>query len=294
VTARDGWVAQLVEQRTENPRVAGSIPAPAIFSGATGRSQMSGVKYDWKDAGEEWSAPWGSSAAQWSGAILPRIRDCLPTEMILEIGCGHGRWTHYLKDCCQKLIAVDRIADSVEVCRQRFAGDSRVHCYVNDGRSLLMARDASLDFVFSFDSLVHVKRDVIEEYLHELASKLKNGGKGFVHHSNFGEYANSLRERIPDALAKLLIKAKILDWSHHRSPDMTADLFRELCVKHGLHCITQELINWRGRRLIDCFSLFVRTGDRNQPMTQVTRNPNFMREAAEIRRQSAVTQSVEQ
>ena len=25
----DGWIAQLVEQRTENPRVAGSIPAPA-------------------------------------------------------------------------------------------------------------------------------------------------------------------------------------------------------------------------------------------------------------------------
>src|SRR3954470_15523250 len=26
---RDGWVAQLVEQRTENPRVGGSIPSPA-------------------------------------------------------------------------------------------------------------------------------------------------------------------------------------------------------------------------------------------------------------------------
>ncbi len=25
-----GWVAQLVEQRTENPRVGGSIPSPAI------------------------------------------------------------------------------------------------------------------------------------------------------------------------------------------------------------------------------------------------------------------------
>ncbi len=26
-----GWVAQLAEQRTENPRVGGSIPSPAIF-----------------------------------------------------------------------------------------------------------------------------------------------------------------------------------------------------------------------------------------------------------------------
>ena|GEM_PF-4035868 len=29
---RYGWIAQLVEQRTENPRVAGSIPAPATTS----------------------------------------------------------------------------------------------------------------------------------------------------------------------------------------------------------------------------------------------------------------------
>ena len=27
----NGWVAQLVEQRTENPRVAGSSPAPATI-----------------------------------------------------------------------------------------------------------------------------------------------------------------------------------------------------------------------------------------------------------------------
>jgi hypothetical protein len=27
-----GWVAQLAEQWTENPRVGGSIPPPAIFS----------------------------------------------------------------------------------------------------------------------------------------------------------------------------------------------------------------------------------------------------------------------
>jgi hypothetical protein len=32
-TADDGWVAQLAEQRTENPRVGGSIPPPAIFYG---------------------------------------------------------------------------------------------------------------------------------------------------------------------------------------------------------------------------------------------------------------------
>ena len=88
-----------------------------------------------------------------------------------------------------------------------------------------MIPDASVDFVFSFDSFVHPDREVVEAYLRQLGTKLKIGGKGFIHHSNFGEYVNSPRERLPEALAKPLIKAKILDWAHHRNPSMTADYF---------------------------------------------------------------------
>ncbi len=82
------------------------------------------MKYDWKEAGEEWSAPWGSSAAQWAGTISPRIRDCLPTGTILEIAPGFGRWTHYLKDYCQDRWIVDRSSECIEACRQRFATGS--------------------------------------------------------------------------------------------------------------------------------------------------------------------------
>ena len=115
------------------------------------------MKYDWKDAGEEWSAPWGTSAVQWEHAILPRVRDYLPTGTILEIAPGFGRWTHYLKECCRELWIVDRIEECIEACRERFAADSHVRCYVNDGRSLSIIPGASVDFVFSFDSLVHTK-----------------------------------------------------------------------------------------------------------------------------------------
>jgi hypothetical protein len=147
-----------------------------------------------------------------------------------------------------------------------------------------MIPDGSIDFVFSFDSFVHPDREIIEAYLRELGTKLKIGGKGFIHHSNFGEYVNTPRERIPETLAKPLIKAKILDWAHHRNPSMSAELFRALCEQHGLHCISQELVNWRGRRLIDCLTLFVRTDSARQEATRIIRNPKFMREAARIRR----------
>src|SRR5437867_10527477 len=149
-----------------------------------------------------------------------------------------------------------------------------------------MIPDGSVDFIFSFDSFVHTNREVVEAYLHEFGTKLKIGGKGFIHHSNFGEYADSLRERIPEALAKPLIKVNILDWAHHRNPGMSAELFRALCAQHGLHCISQELVNWRRRRLIDCLSLFERSDSAPQTRTKIIRNPGFMREAARIRRGS--------
>ena len=154
-----------------------------------------------------------------------------------------------------------------------------------------MIPDGSVDFVFSFDSLVHTKREVVEAYLTELGRKLRIGGKGFIHHSNFGEYVDSLRERLPQIILKPLIKAEILDWAHHRSPDMTAELFRILCARASLHCVSQELINWRGRRLIDCLSIIERSEKRKQPGTRIVRNPNFMREAAEIRARSHTIQS---
>jgi len=243
------------------------------------------MKYDWKQAGEEWSGPWGTSQAQWNGTIFPRIRDCLPAGTILEIAPGFGRWTHFLMDYCDELWAVDKSSECMEACRRRFASVSHVRCHLNDGRSLSMIPDGSIDFVFSFDSFVHTNRDVVEAYVRELRTKLKIGGKGFIHHSNFGEYVDSPRERLPDVLAKPLIKLQILDWAHHRNPSMTAELFRVLCEQNGLHCIAQELVNWRGRRLIDCLSLFVRSDSAKQDPTKIIRNPNFMREAARIRRE---------
>jgi len=246
------------------------------------------MKYDWKDAGEEWSERWGTSAAQWSGAIWPRIRDCLPATTILEIGPGYGRWTHYLKDHCERLLIVDRAAECIEACRTRFAPDRHITAYVNKGGSLSMVPNESIDFVFSFDVFVHLEREIVEEYLSELSCKLKIHGRGFIHHSNFGKYANSPEQRFPPPIRKFLTKLHILDKDHHRTPTMTAELFRTLCSQYELHCFKQEIVNWRGRRLTDCFSWFERTGLKEQAPTRILRNPNFMREAALIRGKSRI------
>ncbi len=253
----------------------------------SGRNSPS-VGYDWKQQGEEWSEPWGSSAAQWYGAIFPRIHCCLPTGTILEIAPGFGRWTHYLRHYCEHLSIVDPAERQIEACRQRFAGDSRLSYHVNDGCSLTMIPDRSIDFIFSFDSLVHVSRDIVATYVTQFAAKLKKNGIGFIHHSNLGEYPFLASKRIPSRVRKLLTKAHVLEPDQRRAPDMTAELFRSYCEQNALQCVCQEKINWRAKRLIDCFSFFAHQDSKWISGALALRNPNFMREAALIRRWSSI------
>src|SRR3954463_5279292 len=149
--------------------------------------------WDWSQRGDEWSRWWGGTPALWHAAILPRIHSFVPTGTILEIAPGFGRWTQYLKDLADRLVIVDLTDECIAACRERFADSANIDYHVNDGRSLEMVEDGSVDFVFSFDSLVHVEDDVLTAYLNQLAAKLKPDGVGFFHHSNLGMYPRSLR-----------------------------------------------------------------------------------------------------
>jgi hypothetical protein len=80
---------------------------------------------------------------------------------------------------------------------------------------------------------------VVEEYMKEFSRVLKTGGHVFIHHSNLGAYVNSLRARLPAGATKLLTKWHILDEDHHRTPTMSAELFRTLGSQYGLHCVRQ-------------------------------------------------------
>src|SRR3954451_12449920 len=120
--------------------------------------------WDWSHQGDEWSTWWGGTPALWHGALLPRLHTFLPAGTVLEIAPGYGRWTQYLKDMSDRLILVDLAERCIEGCRQRFADATNIEYHVNDGRSLDMIPDGSIDFVFSFDSLVHAEADVLAGY----------------------------------------------------------------------------------------------------------------------------------
>jgi SAM-dependent methyltransferase len=249
--------------------------------------------HDWSHQGEEWSAPWGGSEAQWRFSLLPRIRAFLPAPTVLEIAPGFGRWTHYLKDACDRLIVVDMSARCIEACQQRFAAASHITYHTNDGKSLAMVPAGSVDFAFSADSLVHAEADALEAYVHELARTLAPDGVAFIHHSNLGAYRRyfSWTTRIPRMSRRkyLLVRAGVVDPDHWRALSMSARAFAAFARDAGLQCFGQEIINWgRSRRMIDCFSLVTRPTSRWARPNIVVRNPRFMREARTVSRISAL------
>ena len=263
----------------------------------------------WKDDGDKWSVKWGGTDLEWWASIFPRIRKFLPASTILEIAPGFGRWTQFLKGFCEQLIAVDVSPACIERCKERFASDPQVRCYVNDGKSLAMVEDRSVDFAFSFDSLVHVEADVITAYLNQLGKKLKPGGFAFLHHSNLESYRSSIW--LPKAIGRpqpigadaakpapmsrslwlrRRLQSKLTDWGlvntfDNRAESMSARIFRESCDAAGLDCRSQELVNWNhGPSLIDCFSVVTpRDGNTRKP-SRLLKNPHFMDEAERARR----------
>lgn len=245
-------------------------------------------EWDWSQQGDEWSRAWGDTAALWHGALLPRIHAFVPTGTILEIAPGYGRWTQYLKDLCDRLVIVDLTENCIENCRRRFADATNIEYHVNDGRSLAMVEDGSLDFVFSFDSLVHAESDVLGAYLDQLARKLRPDGVGFLHHSNIGAYGplTKLAKRMPGRAIGPLVRAgaliNVVAW---RAESVTADSVAQQCERAGLACVGQEKISWEaGRYMIDTLTIFTPRGSRWARPRTVVSNPLFTSEARRMAR----------
>jgi len=223
--------------------------------------------YFWKNRGDEWSSNWGGVDMQWFGMLLPRVHRFLPAESILEIASGQGRWTQYLLPFCKSFSGEDR-----------FKTFDKATFYVNDGKSLDMIENNSIDFVFSFDSLVHCEEEVIDSYLNQLSKKLSVDGVGFIHHSNMAEFSNYFRiVRLIPRGARLLSWMGLIEYKEHlRAHSMSAKKFELLCHKNGLECIGQEVMNWDSKRLIDCISMFCRKESKWARVNRVIINNELM------------------
>lgn len=244
----------------------------------------------WAQGGDEWSTAWGDAETQWHATLLPRIRNFVPAKRIVEIAPGFGRWSQFLIGLSDDYVGIDLSSRCVEACSQRFRDAPNARFVTNDGISLPTVTDKSVDFIFSFDSLVHVEMDVLAAYLREIERTLAPDGAAFIHHSNLGSFSR-VRLSVSSALGavaryvrgsgRLLRRARLIEWEGWRGPSVTAAEVAETAAALGLATTAQELIVWgEAEEMTDCISIIVRGGSKWDRPNRIARNPYFMAEAA--------------
>jgi len=193
----------------------------------------------WSDGGHEWSKSFGTTEKLWNEHIFDDIKE-FRNKKILEIAPGHGRITQFLSILASELIVVDLNETCIQKTKEKL-GHHVLAYFVNNGNNLPNIRDNSQDLVFSFDSFVHMHKNVIDDYIGEIYRVLKPGGCSYIHHSWI--YSNQ-------------------DLSFNNiagRSDMNPELFKSLVEKHNMKVIEQKTINfepvdaWNG---VDSITIF--------------------------------------
>ena len=167
---------------------------------------------NWEDGGEDWTY-----SVEWKQSLIDEVmlHYIEPERNILEIGPGSGRWTETLQKIASHLTLVDLSDHCIELCRNKFGQFENLEFFVNDGASLSMVANETIDFIWSFDVFVHINPEDTEKYLLEFVRVLRRGGRGIIHHPREGGLYGGWRS------------------------SMTAKLFAALLKKNGLTLITQ-------------------------------------------------------
>jgi len=224
---------------------------------------------DNNNEGEHWSISWGNPLIQWYSTIYPRICDYLPSDSILEIGAGLGRWSTFLKYYTDELILNDISDVSIKHLKNKFDGKSNVKIIKGDGYKINDVHKNSIGFVFSFDSLVHCEIDVIKSYLESIHDILTMNGHGFIHHSNLNACSSDLKFKRENS------------W---RGATVSATALQEHLRDSTLSLIQQELIDWSNSiELIDCFSVIKKQVEKSNP-TEMHYNNLFMKNSTKIKK----------
>ena len=194
----------------------------------------------WENGGHEWSGPFGNTENLWNKHLFDTLKE-FRGKKILEIAPGYGRITQFLSILASELLVIDLNEECIKKTKEKM-GHHVLGYFVNDGKSLTNIRTNSQDLVFSYDSFVHIHKNVIDDYLKEIHRVLKPGGKAYIHHSWL--YLGN-------------------DYSFKNiagRADMNPDLFKSLVEKNNMKVVEQKTIkfeplsNWDGTDSITIFT----------------------------------------
>jgi SAM-dependent methyltransferase len=85
----------------------------------------------------------------------------LANARICDLGCGIGRWSHFMKDRCREMVLLD-FSEAIFVARENLRGTSSALFFLGDLRRMPF-RDDFADFLFTLGVLHHLPTGALEE-----------------------------------------------------------------------------------------------------------------------------------
>jgi SAM-dependent methyltransferase len=180
-----------------------------------------------------------------------RLFETLNRRVLVDLACGHGRHSARilgdisLKAAVQSLYLLDINKENVKFCRKRFANESIVRAYKNNGYDFNPIGRNEITGIFCYDAMVHFELDAVASYLRDAYRVLAPGGRALFHHSN--------NESSPGADYR---DAK--QWRNF----MSKNLFAHLAIRSGFKVLEQVPLNWENvggpDESLDCITLIER------------------------------------
>ncbi len=153
--------------------------------------------------------------------LIPNVKD----KVVLELGCLDGKWSQFIVPIARKTILVDLDKSIIPLLTKRLGG-SNFDFYETKGYELKGINNNSVDFIFSMDTLVRVKKSFIKKYFIEFSRVLKKEGKLLIH--------------LPCNKSKISRERGFTDISEEEIIDLIGDTFSDKVVldfdtiKHGV------------------------------------------------------------
>jgi len=96
--------------------------------------------------------------------------------IVLEIGCGSGKWMKAVSPLVGEMYGVDISPEAIKIAAKNLEGCGNITLSFNDGETLNVYDDNTIDLVYSFWTFQHIPRETTLSYLREIRRVLKKDG----------------------------------------------------------------------------------------------------------------------
>lgn len=162
------------------PPIAKCNPYDEGWSSYSERWDLTVKKDGMEYLGDEWGSKRLTEAIV-QEFVIPFLN---PQGTALEIGSGGGKYSEKLAALYHRLVCSDVSEKMLSRTRARLARAENVGYELLSGYDLRQFRDATFDYVFSFDVFVHIEMEDVYSYLREIHRVLKPSGRGLLHFAN--------------------------------------------------------------------------------------------------------------